>query len=541
MEKTDMKKFVFALFSIIAAHTAVAQRDLAFKFDEVLSRYSDVGLFTGSVLIAQHGKILLDKGYGFSNVKEGKGNTADSKYQIYSVTKPITATLIVKLAEEQRLSLNDRLSKYYPSFPQGDSITIEHLLTHTSGLYCYNNDFSMPVNSEKAMLEFLRKKPLNFSPGTEWEYCNTGYFLLGFIIEKVTGVPYEKAVENYIFTPLGMNHSGFDYRTLKDSNKTTGYAILYDDTSAVAPVYDPHELFAAGGIYSTTYDVYRFHEAMQANKILSPDATRKAYTPFKKNYGFGWFIDSVSGRRIIGHSGGASGYRSYLVRIPEENTVIILLCNSENTDVNAVKKKLLNVMFNEPYKIPSGGKIAHRLLEKYQGAYAMTPRMTIYISAENGRLTARPSMQKAALLLPETESRFYVDDINGYIDFLKAGTGDVDTLVLTQDGKRYTGARIHPSWSVVGSSTPNGWNGPDVKLGQDTAKKSVWRLNTVRLNEGEIKFRFNNDWTFSYGIDKDTHTLVAGGENIKVEAGVYRIIIDMANPGTPMYTITRLE
>lgn len=536
-----MRTLLFVLLSILIFQSAIAQNNIADKLDELLTGYSNINLLNGSVFIAQNGKILINKGYGFSNFSDNKRNTADSKYQIYSITKSITATIILKLAEENRISLKDQLSKFYPSFPKGDSITIEHLLTHTSGIYSYNNDFSMPVNSEKAMLDFLQRKPLEFSPGSDWNYCNTGYFLLGFIIQKVTGMPYEKVVKKYIFAPLNMKQSGFNYSALTHPYKTTGYTMLYNDTNHTAPVYDQHELFSAGGIYSTTNDLYKFHEAMQANKIISKAATIKAYSPFKMNYGYGWFIDSISGKRIVSHSGGASGFCSYLVRIVEDNTVIILLCNSENSDVNAVKKKILNVLFDQPYKIPQRINVSKDQIAKFVGAYQLTPEMTIYISSENGRLNARPSMQKSTLLLPEKENSFYVDAINGTIDFRKAETGVFDTLVLTQKGKSYKGVRINPGWSLVGSSTPNGWNGPDLKLNQDSTLKKVWSINKVRLSEGAIKFRFNNDWTFNYGLDLKTNNLVTAGENIKVTAGVYNIILDLSNANKPVCTIKKEE
>ncbi|MCU7495824.1 MAG: beta-lactamase family protein [Ignavibacteria bacterium] len=250
-----MKKiFLITLLWTLSLH-AIPQDSLNYKLNELLSAYEKVNLFNGTALIAKGGKILLTKGYGFSRKKDNIINTSNTKFLCYSITKSITATLILKLVEENKLSLSDNLSKFYPDFPKGDSITIEHLLTHTSGIYAYNNDFSMPVDNETSMINYLRKKPLDFLPGNDWNYCNTGYYLLGFIIQKVTGLSYKEAVEKFIFEPLKMKQSGFNYKNLKDINKSTGYQYIYNDTYKEAPLYDEEELFSAGGMYSTVDDL----------------------------------------------------------------------------------------------------------------------------------------------------------------------------------------------------------------------------------------------------------------------------------------------
>ena len=280
---------------------------------------------------------------------------------------------------------------------------------------------------------------------------------------------------------------------------------------------------------------------MQTNKIIDKDWTSKAYKPFRNNYGYGWFIDSVSGRKVISHSGGASGFRTNFIRIPEDNLCIILLCNSENSDVVALKKKVLNILFNQPYKLPVKINIPKDKLAKMQGVYSVAPSLSIYVSEKNGRLSARPSMQSETLLLPEKENLFYVEAIDGYIEFKESGSGSFDTLRLTQNGESYKGVRIHAAWGIAGSATTNGWNGPDLKLIEDAAKKGIWSLTNIPLTDGEIKFRFNNDWTFNYGIDKEGKNLKAEGQNIKIEAGRYDIFLDLTNPGQPKFTVKKLN
>ena len=190
------------------------------------------------------------------------------------------------------MSVSDKLSKYFPNFPKGDSITIQQLLTHTSGIYNYTNDqnfmaneIAKPATREK-MMALFENKPLDFSPGTSWNYSNSGYSLLGYIIEAVTKKPYEQAVRRYIFTPLHMVHSGFDFTHLKSDNKAIGYFKLDDKGATPAPIVDSTVSFSAGAIYSTTGDLYLWHEALEHYKILSKAQQEVAYTPVKNNYGY---------------------------------------------------------------------------------------------------------------------------------------------------------------------------------------------------------------------------------------------------------------
>lgn len=536
-----MKKYFIVLTTLAITVTAFPQNGLTAKLEELMNTYAQAGLFNGSVYISQKGRLLLNKGYGVADFSKQVKNTSESQYIVYSITKSVTATLVLKLVEEGKISLNEKLSRFYPSFPSGDSITIEHLLTHTSGVYNYNNDFSMPVDSEKSMLAFLQKKQLSFLPGTQWSYCNTGYFLLGFIIEKVTGMSYQAAVTKYIFAPLQMKNSGVDYENLYSKSKTTGYEFLYQDTARVAVLYDRNELFSAGGIYSTTADLYKFHMAMQDNILISNTLAEKAYTPYRKNYGYGWFIDSVSGKRIVSHSGGASGFRSYLARIVEDNTCVVLLSNNANTDIAAIEKKILKVLFNQPYVLPNPAVISRSNMASYTGAYLMPGNMIFYIYSQHGQLFVRPSQKSAVQLLPEKENSFYIDETDRHILFKKTKARYADTMILVEKGREYTGVRLPATWGVIGSSTVNGWSGPDITLREDSLQKGIWTANQVKLGDGEIKFRFNNDWTFNYGIDSSGHKLSSDGGNIKIESGVYSIILNLSNPDRPLFVIKRIQ
>lgn len=322
-----MKKVMGILCLLIMASSVAFAQTAAKKIDELIKAYVAIKEFNGSVLVSQSGKILIQKGYGIKNIEQQTLNNAETIYLTASITKTFTSAVILKLAELNQLSLSDQLSKYYQGYPKGDSITIENLLTHTSGIYDYTQDNSFmydgaarPASQEK-ILSLFKDKNFDFIPGTNMKYSNSGYMLLGYIIEKITGMRYDEAVRKYIFNPLKMKNSGFDYAHLKSNLKAIGY---YSDSgkeyNKVAPVGDSTVLYAAGSIYSTVGDLYKWHKALQKYKIFNKAMAVKAYTPTKfHNYGYGWIVDSLFGKRILSHSGGFWGFRSNLARVTEDN------------------------------------------------------------------------------------------------------------------------------------------------------------------------------------------------------------------------------
>ncbi len=277
------RKCLFQFFlSFVLASPAFSQQSVSSQLDELMTAYQKLDKFNGSILVAKQGKVLLEKGYGYRDMKSNIKNDQHSIYPIYSITKTFTSTVILMLVEQGKLSLQDKLSKFYPEYPKGDSITIEHLLTHTSGVYDYTQGNDMKDQSEQTMIRFLESKPLDFSPGSDWRYSNSGYWLLGFIIQKTTGMTYEQAVEKMIFQPLKMTHSGFAYKFLQSPQKTTPYEWLGSDSSATAIIYDPPGPYAAGAIYSTVGDLLLYHKAHQRYILVSEKMMKKAYTAFQK-------------------------------------------------------------------------------------------------------------------------------------------------------------------------------------------------------------------------------------------------------------------
>jgi CubicO group peptidase (beta-lactamase class C family) len=533
-----MKKIVASLVFTTISTSIFCQQNYSEKLNELFTFYQKENLFNGSVLVARKGEILLNKGYGLQNAASRKLNNSNSIFSIYSITKTFTATVILKLIEENKLALSDKLSKFYPDYLKGDSITIENLLNHTAGVYDFTRGNNMPDQTEKSFIAFQKTKPLDFTAGTDWSYSNSNYYFLGYIIEKLTGMSYEQAVAKSIFEPLQMKQSGFAFKHLKNTNKAIGYGLFTENIKKPAEVYDPPGPYAAGGIYSTVEDLYKYYNGLKSYKILAKETLEKAYTAHKGNYGYGWVVLDMFDKKTVGHSGAGAGFKSNFVQIPEDDICIILLTNTER-DLNTATSTILKVLYDKPYKIPVTLKINKADLQKYVGTFEVNPEFIIYTFIENNKLIAQPSKQPKSVLYPEKPNSFYAEELNGYIRFEKNKSQKLEALVFNRDGREIRAKKIYPSWGIVGSATENGWDGPDQKLTEKTIK-GIWKINGIALKKGELKFRLNNGWAINLGRLNDKK-LIPEGSNLQIENGVFNISLDLRDNDNPKYTIERLK
>ncbi|MEO6358282.1 MAG: serine hydrolase domain-containing protein [Ferruginibacter sp.] len=437
-----MKKlFTFSvLFFVVQCSTA---QDATNKADSLVTAYARLYQFNGAVLVAKNGTVLLNKGYGYRNVADKVGNTEQSIFQLGSITKQFTAAVILKLQAEKKLSVTDHLNKFFSDYPKGDSITIEQLLTHTAGIYNYTNDekfmaneITKATNRDKIMAMF-KDKPLDFSPGTSWSYSNSGYALLGYIIEAVTKQPYENVVRKYIFTPLKMTHSGFDFTHLKSIDKTTGYFKVTAKESAAAPIVDSTVAFSAGAIYSTTADLYLWHKALENYTILTKQQQEKAFTPVKEHYGYGWFIDSTEGKRRVGHGGGIHGFVTNISRVPADDICIVLLSNASDGTLNDITKSLFAILYNKEYVLPKEKphvQLPEATLKQYEGEYEIKPELHVIMSVKDGELVAAPTGQPSNVMYAEKEDVFFLNEPAIQINFTRNDKNEIDGFILHQGG-----------------------------------------------------------------------------------------------------------
>jgi CubicO group peptidase (beta-lactamase class C family) len=453
MNKFSLLVILMALYFTSKAqqlNDVIPPENLIQKLDTYLLSANKAYRFNGSVLIAQKGIIFLHKSYGWKNAENKTLNDTTTCFPILSMTKSFTATVILKLQEEGKLSVGDKLTKYFPDYPHGDQITLENLLIHTSGIHNYTDDVGIedsaiicyPIPKQR-LLDLLYAKPPEFTPGKRFSYNNSGYFLLGMIIEKVTGKPYEQVVREKIFNPLGMTNSGFDFIHLPETKRAQGYDTLDADKQTSYRHYDSTFAYSAGAIYSTTGDLFKWAKAIASEKILSPQSWKMAFTPRINEYGYGWKIGNLFGKNYVRHDGGYPGFMSDFIYYPNEDITIILLNNfgTYGQNVWAVAMGISSILFNMPYdnwqfRLPV--KTSETILKQYAGVYALNNRYKIRLFIKDGQLFGVGMGQSQFPELPlfsESEDHFYLRDFNTTLTFIKDSKTGLQKLIIHEHGR----------------------------------------------------------------------------------------------------------
>lgn len=364
-----VQKILIGLFIQLTTLTTAIGQTKAEQIDKLMNLYSEYGQFNGSALVAYEGKVIYKKGFGMANMEWNIPNQSDTKHRLGSVTKQFTAMLILQLAEQGKLKLDLPISTYLPDYPKvtGDKITIHHLLTHTSGIPNYTSfpnfvkDLSINPYSPEAFIKIFSDLPLEFTPGEKFNYSNSGYFLLGYIVEKVSGKTYEQSLQEQIFTPLKMNSTGYDHHETILKNRASGYeknGKNYSNTNYL----DLSIPYAAGSLYSTVDDLYLWDQALYTDQLLSKkyrDLLFKSYIQAgPRHYGYGWFISSAFNEEknnsltVVEHGGGINGFNTILSRIPADKNLVVLLNNTGSTNLNEMNKAIRNILYNKPYSMP---------------------------------------------------------------------------------------------------------------------------------------------------------------------------------------------
>jgi len=343
-----------------AAQTAGAQ-DKAAAIDKVLSTYSANGDFNGSALVAWQGKVIFEKGYGMANFEWKQPNAPDTKFRLGSITKQFTSMLVMQQVAQGKIKLDATISDYLPYYRHdtGSRVTIQQLLTHTSGIPSYTEspEFREFQIRPYAVEDFVKKYcsgDLQFEPGSKFHYDNSGYFLLGAILEKVTGQPYEMLLQKRIFDPLGMNDSGYDHYTTLIDRRAGAYQRTPTGTVHNARYLDMSIPYAAGSLYSTVEDLYKWDQALYTDKLLSADLREKMFTPYKDKYAFGWFVETAAsgkpgaGGPEIAHEGGINGFHTIIDRYPREKVLIVLLSNASDGPLEEMSNQVARVLYDMP-------------------------------------------------------------------------------------------------------------------------------------------------------------------------------------------------
>ena len=353
---------VIVLF--IYPHVALAQ-DRAAKIQEVLALAHKYRQFNGAVLVAENGKVVYKGAFGMANIEWNIPNAPETKFRLGSITKQFTAMLTLQLVEQGKIKLDGKVSDYLPDYRKdiGDKVTVHHLLTHTSGIPSYTSQpgfFENVSRNPYKVGEFVKQYAsgnLDFEPGSKYTYNNSGYFLLGAIIEQVTGKSYEQVLKENILDPAGMKNTGYDHHNTIIPKRATGYSKTPDGYTN-APYLDMSIPYAAGSMYSTVEDLYLWDQALYTDKLISAQSKELMYKPFLRDYAYGWVVRNASFKQndqpvqVIGHGGGINGFTTTILRYPKEKNLIVMLDNTGTTYLDRLSDSIAKILYNQPYEPP---------------------------------------------------------------------------------------------------------------------------------------------------------------------------------------------
>jgi CubicO group peptidase (beta-lactamase class C family) len=418
------------------------------EIEAYLQAHRAAGQFMGSVLVAQGDHVLHSAGYGMADLEHNVANTSHTKYRLSSLTKQFTAAAILNLQDQGLLDVDDPISAYLPDYPNGDVITIHHLLSHSSGIPDLENfpDFVATMREPATPSELIERfadMPLEFEPGDQWAYSSSNYIVLANIIEEVARQSYAEYLDTVLFAPLGMTNTGHDvFETILES-RANGYT-MGEDGYQNAAFIDMSIAVGGGSLYSTVLDLYTWTQALLKDAVLSDEARELLFTPAMEigdgnAYGYGWIIGNEWGRRVISHSGGINGSSTYLTLIPEEELIVIVLSNLEGLPLEGIARDLDAIVLGESYEAPvirTAIELDPAILERYVGRYEGESGLVFTIIFEDGQLYAQPLEQPRVAIYPESETDFFLTVVDAQLRFLMNENDEATGFIIFQDGQQ---------------------------------------------------------------------------------------------------------
>lgn len=360
---------VFILFLVFISNISFAQTKVD-QIEELLSTYEEYGQFNGSVLVSDQGKVIYKKGFGMANMEWDIPNEPNTKHRLGSITKQFTAMLILQLVMEGKLDLQAPITTYLPDYPKanGDIITSHHLLTHTSGIPNYTafpnfmEDESRNPYTPEEFVKTFADKVLDFTPGKKFSYSNSGYFLLGVIIEKLSGISYEQMLQDKVLTPLNMMDTGYDNHGDILKNRATGYEKQVGNY-VNAKYLDMTIPYSAGSMYSTVDDLYKWDQSLYSTTLLSKEYMTMYFKPYisafgNSYYSYGWGVgyDQIGSSKdslyTISHGGGINGFNTNISRVTSDKSLVVLLNNTGAAPLNEMTRAIRGIMYGKDYDMP---------------------------------------------------------------------------------------------------------------------------------------------------------------------------------------------
>ena len=357
--RTELSRLValVCVSALISGHNVAQERtpsqSIVSQADKYLNTLAQDGLFSGSVLLAHDGKVLLGRGYGMANLEYGIRNGPQTKFLMASLTKQFTAMAIMMLQERGQLDINDSICKYIAQCPTSWlHVKLQHLLNHTSGITEFgkpqpaNDCFRRtPMTTTDAVARARQFVP-DFKPGEKFAYSSIAFVLLGYVIEKVSGKSYEDFLRGNIFEPLNMTNTGLYHQKSIIKQRAAGYARAKDGSISNFDYFNLDYIFSAGGLYSTVEDLYLWDQALYTEKLVKQKILNQIFTPGLENFGYGWEILLQKNRRLIRSDGRSFGFSNSIVRYPAEKVTVIVLSNIDTAGASKIADDLSAIIFS---------------------------------------------------------------------------------------------------------------------------------------------------------------------------------------------------
>jgi len=420
----------------------------------IVSRFVAADLFAGAALVAKSGVPLLRQAWGLADREWAIAHRPTGKFRLGSLTKQFTAAAVLQLAERQKLSLEDEISRLFAKAPRAwQGVQLFHLLTHTSGIASYTSIpgfFQQDARIDRTPEEIIaltQDTALQFAPGSRFKYNNTGYILLGHVIEAVSGKSYEDYIKDHILTPIGLADTGYDHHDMILPERVQGYR--YEDgrfkNAAFLAMSVP---YAAGSLYSTLDDLSAWQRALRAARPINARSVAMMFADHGHGYGFGWGVQQQFSRRHFVHAGGINGFSVVISLYPDDDLLILALANIQGAPV----QKLAHDLAAEFFGLQEEARtvvLDPALLADYVGAYRLPSGEVLCVSQEGSRLFVEsPSLPKCELL-SETDHAFFSRLFDQKIRFEADGVEQASRLILAHEGKTYVGERLAENWSPI--------------------------------------------------------------------------------------------
>lgn len=465
-----MRKLLLSAALLLAAGPSVQAQQAQLpqdKIDKLFRRLEKEAQYNGNVLVTDQGRVVFEKSYGMADLAKKKPLDRNSVFELASVSKQFTAAAILLLQQQGRLSIDDSLRRFFPQLPY-NGITVRHLLHHTSGLPDYMTFLGQYGDTTKAFVDnndviavmAKHKIPLHFQPGEKFEYSNTGYMMLGSIIEKVSGRSFGTYMEQQLFQPLGMNRT-FIYRRRFRPGKVDNYAFGYVNDKGKYVLPDSTEennyviyldgIFGDGTVNSTTGDLLKWDQALYGNRLFNGQTMQLMFEPGRLNngkptrYACGWIIDTTQSDGLaMSHGGGWPGYITYIVRHPEHRRTIILLRNKETelrSDQLAQDIELILLGKDAQYTTAPSVKVDEKILATYVGDFELRPGFVISVTREGAQLAVQATGQPKFKVYPKSQRLFFLKEVAAEVEFIPETNGSIQTLILHQGGRDMKGTR----------------------------------------------------------------------------------------------------